>query len=83
MSSALSEIGLCKRLDTQEFEFDHEMGLESDVLEELEGERGMYSNMKYRQKQLELLEVQEEYVRDEIKNLRREILRAQEEAKRS
>lgn len=34
------------------------------------------------QKQLEFLEVQEEYIKDELKNLKKEYLHAQEEVKR-
>ena len=48
----------------------------------MKGERDMYHDMKTRQKQLEFLEIQEEYVRDDIKNLRGEIIRTQEEVKR-
>lgn len=46
------------------------------------GENDWYSRMKYLQRQLEFVEIQEEYVRDETKNLKRELLRAQEEVKR-
>lgn len=38
--------------------------------------------MKQLQRQLEFLEIQEEYIKDETKNLKRELLRAQEEVKR-
>lgn len=31
------------------------------------------------QKKIEFLEIQEEYIKDEVKNLKRELLRAQEE----
>ena len=57
-------------------------GSESDMSNKMKGERDMYHDMKTRQKQLEFLEIQEEYVRDDIKNLRGEIIRTQEEVKR-
>ncbi|KAK4492128.1 hypothetical protein RD792_002925 [Penstemon davidsonii] len=45
-------------------------------------EDDLYSRLKTLQRQLEFIEIQEEYVKDELKNLRREHLRAQEEVKR-
>lgn len=42
----------------------------------------LYSRLKSLQRQQEFIEIQEEYVKDEQKNLRRELLRAQEEVKR-
>ncbi|KAK6145200.1 hypothetical protein DH2020_022020 [Rehmannia glutinosa] len=42
----------------------------------------LYSRLKSLQRQLEFIEIQEEYVKDELKNLRREHLRSQEEVKR-
>eukprot|EP00127_Corallochytrium_limacisporum_P000415 Clim_evm110s11 gene=Clim_evmTU110s11 len=42
----------------------------------------LYSDFKKLQRQLEFVEIQEEYIKDEQKNLRREYLRAQEEVKR-
>jgi 26S proteasome regulatory subunit T3 len=41
-----------------------------------------YRRLKLLERQLEFLAVQEEYVKDEHKNLKRELLRAQEEVKR-
>jgi 26S proteasome regulatory subunit T3 len=41
-----------------------------------------YTRYKKLQRHLELLELQEEYIKDEQKNLKRELLRAQEEVKR-
>ncbi|KAH0664600.1 hypothetical protein KY284_029531 [Solanum tuberosum] len=46
------------------------------------GEDDLYARLKSLQRQLEFIEIQEEYVKDELKNLRREHLRAQEEVKR-
>ena len=37
---------------------------------------GMYIRLKELQRQLEILEIQEEYIRDETKNLKREMIRA-------
>jgi 26S proteasome regulatory subunit T3 len=42
----------------------------------------LYSRSKSLQRQLEFIDIQEEYVKDEQKNLKRELLRAQEEVKR-
>lgn len=42
----------------------------------------LYSRLKSLQRQLEFIDIQEEYVKDEQKNLKRELLRAQEEVKR-
>ena len=42
----------------------------------------LYVRFKTLQRQLEFIEIQEEYVKDETKNLKRELLRAQEEVKR-
>lgn len=47
-----------------------------------DGEDDLYARLKSLQRQLEFIEIQEEYVKDELKNLRREHLRAQEEVKR-
>jgi 26S proteasome regulatory subunit T3 len=42
----------------------------------------LYIKLKKLQRHLEFLELQEEYIKDEQKNLKRELLRAQEEVKR-
>lgn len=42
----------------------------------------LYIKFKKLQKQLEFLQVQEDYIKDELKNLRMEYLYAQEEVKR-
>ena len=42
----------------------------------------LYIKFKTFQKQLEFLQVQEDYIKDELKNLRMEYLYAQEEVKR-
>lgn len=45
-------------------------------------EEDLYGRLKSLQRQLEFINIQEEYVKDEHKNLKRELLRAQEEVKR-
>jgi 26S proteasome regulatory subunit T3 len=45
-------------------------------------EEGLYTRQKVVQRQLEFVDIQEEYIKDEQKNLKRELLRAQEEVKR-
>nr|KAF6411476.1 proteasome 26S subunit, ATPase 4 [Rousettus aegyptiacus] len=52
------------------------LGPEPEDLEDL------YSRYKKLQQELEFLEVQEEYIKDEQKNLKKEFLHAQEEVKR-
>lgn len=47
-----------------------------------DGEGDLYIKYKRLQKQLEFLQVQEDYIKDELKNLRTEYLYAQEEVKR-
>ncbi|GAB4854088.1 26S proteasome regulatory subunit 6B [Ancistrocladus abbreviatus] len=42
----------------------------------------LYGRLKSLERQLEFIDIQEEYVKDEQKNLKRELLRAQEEVKR-
>jgi len=42
----------------------------------------LYTRLKELQRQIKFLEIQEEYVKDEQKNLKREFIRAQEEVKR-
>ncbi|KAI9179765.1 26S proteasome regulatory subunit 6B [Blastocladiella emersonii ATCC 22665] len=45
-------------------------------------ESDLYTKLKKLERHLEFLELQEEYIKDEQKNLKRELLRAQEEVKR-
>lgn len=45
-------------------------------------EEDLYTKLKNLQRQLDFLAIQEDYVKDEHKNLKRELLRAQEEVKR-
>src|SRR3546814_3127828 len=41
-----------------------------------------YRALKLKQRRLAFLEIQEDYIKDEVKNLKRELLRSQEEVKR-
>lgn len=52
------------------------------LAEQSSDEDDLYSRLKSLQRQLEFIDIQEEYVKDEQKNLKRELLRAQEEVKR-
>ncbi|GKD68791.1 26S proteasome regulatory subunit 6B, partial [Tanacetum coccineum] len=47
-----------------------------------ESEDDLYTRLKTLSRQIEFIEIQEEYVKDEQKNLKRELLRSQEEVKR-
>lgn len=51
------------------------------LLDEL-SEEDLYIKLKKLQRHLEFLQVQEDYIKDEQKNLKRELVRAQEEVKR-
>ncbi|ORZ02893.1 26S protease regulatory subunit 6B [Syncephalastrum racemosum] len=53
----------------------------SSLLEDA-SEKDLYVKLKKLQRNLEFLALQEEYIKDEQKNLKRELLRAQEEVKR-
>jgi 26S proteasome regulatory subunit T3 len=55
--------------------------MKEELLEEI-NEEDLYKKYKRLQRHLEFLELQEEYIKDEQKNLKRELLRAQEEVKR-
>uniref|UniRef100_A0ACB8FS37 26S proteasome regulatory subunit 6B n=1 Tax=Sphaerodactylus townsendi TaxID=933632 RepID=A0ACB8FS37_9SAUR len=54
----------------------------SFLVPEAEDVEDLYSRYKKLQQELEFLEVQEEYIKDEQKNLKKEFLHAQEEVKR-
>lgn len=53
----------------------------AELLEEI-AEHDLYTKLKKLKKHLEFLELQEEYIKDEQRNLKRELVRAQEEVKR-
>ncbi|CAG8641332.1 8226_t:CDS:2 [Ambispora gerdemannii] len=56
-------------------------GVSSEIFKEL-SDQDLYTKLKKLQRHLEFLELQEEYIKDEQKNLKRELIRAQEEVKR-
>mmetsp|Transcript_71693 Transcript_71693/g.202714 ORF Transcript_71693/g.202714 Transcript_71693/m.202714 type:complete len:178 (+) Transcript_71693:69-602(+) len=47
-----------------------------------QAEEDLYVKYKTLQKQLEFFDIQEEYIKDEMKNLKRELIRAKDEIKR-
>lgn len=53
-----------------------------NLIVEKEANEDLYQNYKQLQRQVELLDLQESYIRDEYVNLQRELLRAKEEIKR-
>ena len=53
-----------------------------EAKEALDEQQDAYTKLKGCERQLSWLELQEEYIKDELKTLRREHLRAQEEVKR-
>ncbi|KAL6537646.1 hypothetical protein OROHE_012273 [Orobanche hederae] len=55
---------------------------EYDLSSSADADDDLYSCLKTLQRQHEFIEIQEEYVKDEVKNLCRELLRSQEEVKR-
>ncbi|KAL6571275.1 26s proteasome regulatory subunit 6B [Orobanche hederae] len=55
---------------------------EYDLSFSVDADDDLYSRLKMLQRQHEFIEIQEEYVKDDLKNLRRELLRSQEEVKR-
>lgn len=48
----------------------------------MEEEEDLYAKFKSLQRELEFLDIKEEYVKDEMRNLQRELIRAKEELKR-
>lgn len=56
--------------------------LEQPVVSTDENSEDLYVKYKMLERQLEFLEIQESYVKDEMKSLKRELLHAQEEVKR-
>lgn len=79
----MEELGLAKPTSVaikqeKDKEEDHLMQIDYSKL----SEEDLYSKLKTLQRQLDFLAIQEEYIKDEQKNLKRELLRAQEEVKR-
>jgi ATP-dependent 26S proteasome regulatory subunit len=54
----------------------------SDQTMTIEINSSLYTQLKALEQELEFLQVQEDYIKDEQKNLKRELVRAQEEVKR-
>ena len=72
--TAVTPTGIAPVLSAKSF-------LPEPVVAELD-EDDLYTRQKLLQRQLEFVDIQEEYIKDEQKNLKRELLRAQEEVKR-
>ncbi|KAI7869901.1 26S protease regulatory subunit 6B [Spinellus fusiger] len=74
----MEEIGIAVRQENKE---NPTVVAQTNLLEEL-SEDDLYVKLKKLQRNLEFLELQEEYIKDEQKNLKRELIRSQEEVKR-
>lgn len=55
---------------------------ERQAVEETAAAQDVYVKLKTLKKHMEFLDIQEEYIKDEMKNLKRELIRAKEEIKR-
>ena len=73
MASALGPAAPME-LSTDKKDYEHHQSPKADV--------DLYRRYKQLEKEREFLDVQEQYVKDEIKNLKRELIRAKEEVKR-
>ncbi|OBZ83784.1 26S protease regulatory subunit 6B [Choanephora cucurbitarum] len=73
----MEEIGIHIKPETKEPSV-----VKSEVTLESLSEEDLYVKLKKLQRDLEFIELQEEYIKDEQKNLKRELVRAQEEVKR-
>jgi 26S proteasome regulatory subunit T3 len=60
----------------------HFSAIPATSVSSIDDEEDLYGRLKSLHRQLEFIDIQEEYVKDEQKNLKRELLRAQEEVKR-
>jgi len=78
---ALAEIGIFESKKILTKDEPKAMDLSSEK-EEVKVPADHYANLKSLQRQLEFIEIQENYVKDESKNLKRELQRAKEEVKR-
>lgn len=77
----MNEIGLQKKLKPAATNVNLEAKNEESV-EKNDSKSDLYTQLKNKQNHLKFLLVQEDYIKDEQKNLKRELLRAQEEVKR-
>merc|ERR1712164_167220 len=73
-----------ERMPTSGIRAPKELTNEMEVDERVEpnASEDLYTSLKTLEKKLEFLEIQEEYIKEETKCLRRELVRAQEEVKR-
>ncbi len=67
---------------SQEPTFETVVEEKAALLQELESEEDLYIKYKKLARHLEMLDIQESYIKDEQANLKRELIRAQEEVKR-
>ncbi|KAG6865024.1 26S proteasome regulatory subunit 6B [Blastosporella zonata] len=76
----MDEIGI--ELQRNEPTFESVVSEKSAFYHEIQEEEDLYSKYKKLARHLEMLEIQESYIKDEQANLKRELIRAQEEVKR-
>ncbi|KAH9856947.1 26S proteasome subunit P45 [Lenzites betulinus] len=76
----MDEIGV--EIQKQEPTFEAVVEDKASLLLELEQEEDLYLKYKKLARHLEMLDIQESYIKDEQANLKRELIRAQEEVKR-
>jgi SpoVK/Ycf46/Vps4 family AAA+-type ATPase len=83
---ALAELGIFVNDNDELLEGLHQGGAEeksaAKLFESKLNEEDVYTQLKTLQRQLEFVNIQSEYIRDEQKNLKRELLRARDEIKR-
>jgi 26S proteasome regulatory subunit T3 len=80
--SGLAEIGLKPPTVSTLKSPTKTMGVVNQPYTEEDGASDNYVQLKLNHRRLKFLEIQEGYIKDEVKNLKRELLRAQEEVKR-
>jgi len=73
VQDALADIGITMTDDEP---------VKTDFSAKPKGSEDVYTKFKHLERQLEFLSIQEDYVKDELKNLKRELVRAREEVKR-
>ncbi|KAL7283451.1 LOW QUALITY PROTEIN: hypothetical protein ACG7TL_002882 [Trametes sanguinea] len=76
----MDEIGV--EIQKEEPTFETVVEDKTQLLQELEQEEDLYLKYKKLARHLEMLDIQESYIKDEQANLKRELIRAQEEVKR-
>ncbi|KAJ3014885.1 hypothetical protein NUW54_g1189 [Trametes sanguinea] len=76
----MDEIGV--EIQKEEPTFETVVEDKAQLLQELEQEEDLYLKYKKLARHLEMLDIQESYIKDEQANLKRELIRAQEEVKR-